>query len=135
MGHYLDPSKITDKTIKDFIETGNNLEAYFDEMDSEMISLALRRNVLAASIDTDDNGYVQVNEIKLYLTYYVAMRISEDNIGRNRVEIPENDIYQIKYDHYHSKVKEYEKKITKEAILNTRQTRNSMVATSYGVRG
>ena len=137
MGHYIDPSLITDSVIKRFLDNGDNLEDYFDEADFEMLSLARRKGVQTASqISVNETtGYVETHELQRYLVYYVCMRVAEDKIGANSTDVQPDDVYQVKYDHYSRKVAEYDGKITADTIVGQQFDREDMVSTAYGLRG
>jgi hypothetical protein len=95
---YIAAGDVTDKVLNQF-----DLSSYITESDSELDDLAEELGVRDAT-DIEDSPLHY--KAKRFLIAFVCMRVAQDNMGVNNVEVPEVEKYVIKYNVYR---KEYSK--------------------------
>lgn len=110
---YITTSDITDVTITAFGNTiiGN----YITESTSAVDDIAEKLGVESEDIETSPVHY----KVKRYAICFVCMRICQDYMGRNNVEMPEIEKYLIKYNLYKAECNALEKEITEQMLLGT----------------
>lgn len=101
---YLKEADITDTVLSKHTLTG-----YITESDSELDDVAETLGVRdPTDIETSPLHY----KIKRYLICFVCMRVAQDKMGVNNVDLPEIEKYTIKYNVYRKELAKLRTQIT-----------------------
>ena len=103
---------ISSDDIKDRIVEGFDLSPYLDEANEEMIDLAESKGVYDADDIVDPIPY----KVKRYLICFIVMRLCQDCMGKNNIDLPELEKYKIKYDMYEKERGKILEQITYEML-------------------
>ena len=97
MSHYIQFSDITDNVIKGFGDTGLlQPYDYYTEADNEINDLAVQNGIMPTQISTPLHY-----KLKRYGVVHLCMRVAQDNMGVNNVEMsPDMDKYTLKFAQY-----------------------------------
>lgn len=107
MSDYISRTDITDNIASDF-----DLTAYITESTNEINDLAQRNGVSVDDIETDPLHY----KVKRYAVCFALMRLCQDKMGTNNVDISALEKYTIKYDMYMKELKLLREQITYEVL-------------------
>lgn len=107
---YISRTDITDNIANDF-----DLTPYIEESDNEINDLAERNGAAVDDIETDPLHF----KVKRYAVCFVLMRLCQDKMGTNNVDIPSLEKYAIKYDIYLKELKALREQINYEVITGT----------------
>lgn len=88
--------------IKSNIVQGFELQPYLDETDEEVRDAAERLGVR----DPDDISLPLHYKIKRYAVVYTLMRLCQDKMGTNNVEMPEMEKYAVQYGMYNKELEQ-----------------------------
>jgi len=88
--------------IKSNIVQGFELQPYLYETDEEVRDAAERLGV----IDPDDIHIPLHYKIKRYAVVYTLMRLCQDKMGTNNVEMPEMEKYAVQYGMYNKELEQ-----------------------------
>ena len=95
-------SYITVNDIKSNIVQGFEIQDYIDETDEEVRDAAERLGVR----DADDISLPLHYKIKRYAVVYTLMRLCQDKMGTNNVEMPEMEKYAVQYGMYNKELEQ-----------------------------
>jgi len=109
---YISSSDITDKVLD-----GLATEAYVAEGNDAIEDLAEVKGIRSTSDIGDGAGAVH-NRVKRYGVAYCCMRIAQDHMAVNNVDVPELEKYVIKYNIYRKEVAQLKTEISREMILD-----------------
>jgi hypothetical protein len=109
---YIATSDITDKVLDDIAT-----QAYVDEGNDAVEDLAEQKGVRDTG-DIGDGAGVVHNRLKRYAIAWCCMRVAQDHMGSNNVNVPEFEKYVIKYQVYKKEVATLAMEITHEMVLN-----------------
>jgi hypothetical protein len=124
---YIIRTDITDNIASDF-----DLTPYIDEAENEINDLAQRNGVATADIETDPLHY----KVKRYAVCFALMRLCQDKMGTNNIDIPSLEKYSIKYDIYLKELKHLREEITYEVLTgNILELRDRAVVSGTLFRG
>ena len=110
MSIYIEQSDLTDSIINDF--SPDILLAKLELSDYAVEDLAEIKGVLSDNIETDPVHW----KLKRYAIYWVYSEICFDFIGKNNVDIIEQEKYYKKYEMYKNSLNEIKLEITPEMI-------------------
>lgn len=124
---------ITYEDVKANIASGFELDDYLSESDSEVEDLAEKlgvRNPL--DIETEPLHY----KIKRYAVVFVLMRLCQDKIGTNHVELTDLEKYTVLYNMYSKELQTLRSEISIEMITGqVNEIRDRAVSTGTLFRG
>lgn len=106
---YITRTDITDNIVGDF-----DLNPYLAEIDNEINDLAERNGVSVSNLQTDPLPY----KVKRYAICFLLMRLCQDKMGTNNIDIPALEKYAIKFDLYYKELKMLREEITAEVLTN-----------------
>ena len=119
--------------IKANIAVGFELEPYLDEADSEVIDLAETLGV--RNTDDIENNPLHY-KIKRYAVAFVLMRLCQDKIGTNNVELPDLEKYTVLYNMYAKELARLKGEISVEMVTGqVNETRDRAINTGTIFRG
>jgi len=119
--------------IKANIANGFELEPYLDEADSEVIDLAETLGV--RNTDDIENNPLHY-KIKRYAVVFVLMRVCQDKIGTNNVELPDLEKYTVLYNMYFKELARLKGEISVEMVTGqVNETRDRAINTGTIFRG
>ena len=102
-------SYIVRSDIKDTILGNFNIQDYLEEVDAEVNDLADKLGVDSTLIVSPIHY-----KIKRYAICYALMRLCQDKLGSNSVEVADQERYVVKYDIYKKELQELRGDITYE---------------------
>lgn len=88
--------------IKSNIIQGFEIQPYLYETDEEILDAAERVGVY----DADDIALPLHYKIKRYAVVYTLMRLCQDKMGTNHVEMPEMEKYAVQYGMYNKELEQ-----------------------------
>jgi hypothetical protein len=123
---------ITVDDIKSNIVAGFELQSYLDESDEEVQDLAERLGVR----DPSDIKVPLHYKIRRYAVVYTIMRLCQDKIGTNNIELPEYEKYLVQYQMYKKELEELRGQISIEMLIGqVNEIRDRAVNTGTIFRG
>jgi hypothetical protein len=124
---------ITYEDIKAKVAEGFDLTDYLEESDSEVEDLAEKLGVRNPDdIETDPLHY----KIKRYAVVFVLMRLCQDKIGSNSVEIADLEKYTVLYNMYSKELQTLRSEISIEMVTGqVNEIRDRAVSTGTLFRG
>lgn len=118
--------------IKDSVANGFELEEYIGEVNEEIIDLAERKGVRNTSdIKTNPLHY----KIKRYGIVFLLMRLYQDKMGVNNVELADMEKYVIKYNVYKREMSDLEARISFAMITGNVDEIRDRIKTTTLYRG
>jgi hypothetical protein len=127
MNTYISSDDITDNIVAGF-----DLSAYLTEAFKEIEDLSEEKGVR----DSDDIASPLHYKMKRYAICFVIMRLCQDKMGTNNLDIPELEKYVIKYNMYRKELAQLKDLITFEMITgNINALRDRAVQTGIIFRG
>lgn len=87
---------ISSDDITDNIVVGFDISPYINEANLEMQDLAESKGIY----NTDDLLSPIAYKVRRYLICFICMRICQDKMGTNNIDLPELEKYKMKYDMY-----------------------------------
>jgi hypothetical protein len=103
-----------DELVDNLIAEGENLSAYFSDIDSEIHAICIENGVAIADIPVDEDGYVTSIHLKKMAQYYGAWAILK---GYNGVGGYPQDVYESKLQMYYEQYSRWKDRITSDVIL------------------
>lgn len=107
-------SYITAEDIKSNLVSGFDIQGYIEEADQEVTDIAEKLGVRDASSIVTPIHY----KIKRYAVVFVLMRLAQDKMGTNNVELAAEK-YGVLYDMYKAELKDLYPQITYEMLTGT----------------
>ena len=99
--------------IKATVASGFELEQYLDEADNEVNDVAESLGVRNTDdIENDPLHY----KIKRYAVVFVLMRLTQDKIGSNNIELPDLEKYTVLYNMYFKELQRLRGEISVEMV-------------------
>ena len=127
MSNFISSSDVTDQVVTQF-----TLTDYITESTYQLNDIAEKRGVDSDDIDTDSPHW----KIKRYAVCYVCMRVCQDMMGVNNVELPaELEKYAVKYKVYKTECEEIEPTLTSAMFIDDVDEIEDRVITGRMFRG
>jgi len=103
-----------DELVDNLIAEGENLSAYFSDIDSEIHAIAIENGVAIANIPVDEDDYVTSVHLRKMAQYYGVWAILK---GYSGVGGYPQDVYESKLSMYFEQYSRWKDRITSDIIL------------------
>jgi len=118
--------------IRSNIAQGFELQPYLDETDEEIRDMAERLGVR----NSEDIEIPLHYKIKRYAVVYTLLRLCQDKMGTNNVEMPEMEKYAVQYGMYNKELEQLRGQISVEMITGqVNEIRDRAINTGTIYRG